>query len=179
MEMMADHMLVCEKHPYPEAHRRAESAELRATEAEAEAALYRTQWKDTEKLLRVVERQRDEWQRKFEEADTRHVRFMVQGGPVVMATEFDAMKVSSESRVAALQAQLETARRDTMEECCKKLCDCCDLDGPPSDFINRPNPSRDGGPRWVHEYDDGGTIECSAAVIRAALSQLPTPAQDL
>jgi hypothetical protein len=56
MEMMADHMLVCEKHPYPEAHSRAESAELRATEAEAERDMYRTQWKDTETLLRAVER---------------------------------------------------------------------------------------------------------------------------
>jgi hypothetical protein len=146
MEMMADHMLVCEKHPYPEAHRQLEAAESRAsTEAERARGL-EADFAALEAHL-VKDEQRD----------------------------FHLLR----GRVAALQAQLETARRDTMEECCKKLCDCCDLDGPPGDFINRPNPSRDGGPRWVHEYDDGGTIECSAAVIRAALSQLPTPAQVL
>jgi hypothetical protein len=155
----------------------------------AEAALYRTQWKDTETLLRAVERQRDEAGKHISRAalevaeliegryqkyhcgcmkhDPNRVYFM--SGYIQQALTAAELRASTEaeraaanleafreasddsmeaeSRVAALQAQLETAQQ--IAKTLKHGKDC----------------------------KFGAGCNCGKVEISRALSQLPTPAQ--
>ena len=57
-----------------------------------------------------AEQQREEWKAKFREADERHVRFMVAGGPVVMSSEYDKVVVELAVALARVK-ELEQPQR--------------------------------------------------------------------
>lgn len=66
------------------------------------------------------------------------------------------------------------ARRLALEEAAKRICACCVVDGSPTDLMNHPDPSIDGGPRFVHEEEDA-EIDCAAAGIWELIKPAATP----
>lgn len=81
-----------------------------------------------------------------------------------------AAKVGSDEEIDLLAELRSSAIKEAREECVRAVCSCCAIDGAPQDRIgwSTATPAGDdGGPRFVHVYDDGSEIECEAESIRA------------
>ena len=80
----------------------------------------------------------------------------------------DFFNPSLDEIVAFAESESSLARKQALREAAQKICSCCQIDGDPTDMIGHSTATPagdDGGPRFVHFYDDGSRIECGAEEI--------------